>query len=154
MQCVNYIRARGLNHRYFKAFLEYLDCDYPDVVCFFAVRWLSRAATLKRFRKQRQETKLFTEGKHQNVAFLSDENCLNNLAFLTDITQHLSEMYLKLQGKCQLVNKLLDHICAFEKKIELFQVQLGRATLTQFTCLVARKMEFPDLDYTNYAASV
>ena len=31
---------------------------------------------------------------------------------------------------------------------------MGRATLTHFTCLAARKMEFPDLDSTNYAASV
>ena len=40
VQCLNYIRARGLNHRQFKAFLEYLDCDYPNVVQFSAVCWL------------------------------------------------------------------------------------------------------------------
>ena len=50
--CVNYIRAQGINHRQFKAFLEYLDCDYPDVVYFSAVRWLSRAATFKRYCNQ------------------------------------------------------------------------------------------------------
>ena len=50
--CVNYIRAQGLNHWQFKAFLGYLDCDYLDVVCFSAIRWLSRAATLKRFWKR------------------------------------------------------------------------------------------------------
>ena len=27
VQCANYIRARLLKHRQFKAFLEYLDCD-------------------------------------------------------------------------------------------------------------------------------
>ena len=52
------------------------------------------------------------ESKHHNVAFLCDENWLNYLAFLTDIAQHLSE--LKLQGKSQPVNKMLEHICAFE----------------------------------------
>ena len=30
VQCVNYIRARGLNRRQLKAFQEYLDSDYPD----------------------------------------------------------------------------------------------------------------------------
>ena len=59
--------------------------------------------------------KLFMESKHQNAAFLSDENMFNDLAFLTDITQHLTEMNLKLQGICHLVNKLFEHICAFEK---------------------------------------
>ena len=82
------------------------------------------------------------ESKHQNVAFLSNENWLNDLAFLTDIT-HLSELNLKLQEKSQLVNKMFEHICAFEKKLQLFQVQLSRATLTHFTCLATRRLEFP-----------
>ena len=55
--------------------------------------------------------------------FLCDENWLNDLAFLTNITQHLSELNLKLQGKSQLVIKLFEHICALEKKLELLQVQ-------------------------------
>ena len=44
------------------------------------------------------------------------------------------------------MNKLFEHICAFEKKLELFQVQLSRATLTHFMCFATRKLEFPDLD--------
>ena len=48
VECVNNISARGLNHRQFKAFRKYLDCDYPDVVYFSAVRWLSKTVTLKR----------------------------------------------------------------------------------------------------------
>ena len=108
---------------------------------FSAVCWLSRAATLKRFWNLRQEIKFFMESKRQNVAFLSNENWLND---------YLSDLNLKLQGKSQLVNKMFEHICAFEKKLELFQVQLSRATLTHFTCLATRKLEFPDLDCTNY----
>ena len=94
------------------------------------------------------------ESKHLNVAFLSDENWLNDTAFRTDIRQHLSELNLKLQVKSQLVNKLLEHISAIEKKLELFQIQVGRAMLTQFPCLAVRKMELPYLDSTNNAASV
>ena len=45
--CVSYIRARGLNHRQFIAFLEYLDCNYPDVVYFSAVRWLKKLPFLE-----------------------------------------------------------------------------------------------------------
>ena len=48
------------------------------------------------------------------------------------------------------MNKLFEYI---EEKLELFQVQLGRATLTHFMCLAASKMEFPDLDSTSYAAN-
>ena len=67
-----------------------MDCDYPDVVYFSAVHWLSRAATLKRFWNRRQEIKPFMESKYQNVAFLSDENWLHDIVLLSDITQHLS----------------------------------------------------------------
>ena len=74
VQCVNYIRAQGLNHRQLRAFLEYPDCNYPDVVYFSAVCWLSRVATLKRLWNLRQDIKLFLESKHQNMAFLGDEN--------------------------------------------------------------------------------
>ena len=49
-----------------------------------------------------------------NMAFLSGENWLSDLAFLTDITQHLSELNLKLQGKSQFVNKLFGHVYAID----------------------------------------
>ena len=52
------------------------------------------------------------------------------------------------------MNKLFEHICAFEKRLELFQVQLGIATLTHFTCHAASKIEFPDPDSTNFVASL
>ena len=154
VQCLNYIRARGLNYRQCKAFLDKLDSEYPDVMYFSTVPWLSRAVPLKRFWNLRQEIKFFMESKHRNMAFLSDENWLNDLAFLTDITQHLSDLNLRLQGKSQLMNKLFEYICAFEKKLELFQVQLRRATLTHFMGLATRKLEFPYLDCTKYRASV
>ena len=92
--------------------------------------------------------------KHRNVTFLSNENCLNDFAFLTDITQHFSDLNLNLQRKNQLVNKMFEHICDFEKKLELFQVQLRRATLMHFTYLATRKLEFFDLDCTKYGARV
>ena len=84
------------------------------------------------------------ERKHQNVRFLSNENWLNDLAFLN----------LKLQGKGQPVNKMFQHICAFEKKLELFLVQLSRGILRHFKCLTRRKLEFSDLNCTTYGASV
>ena len=67
-QCVNYIRARGLNHRQFKAFLEYLDL-YISLLYVASVE----LPLLKRFCNLRQEIKQFMESKHQNVTFLCDE---------------------------------------------------------------------------------
>ena len=99
-----------------------MDCDYPDVGYFSAVHLLSRAATLMRFWNQRSDINLLMESKDQNAAFLSDENWLNDLAFLTDIAQQLN---MKLQWKRQLVNKLFEHICALEKKFGTVSVSVG-----------------------------
>ena len=57
------------------------------------------------------------ESKLQSVAFLCDENWLNDLAFLTEIKQHLSELNMKPQEKSQLVGNLFEHICASREKI-------------------------------------
>ena len=52
------------------------------------------------------------------------------------------------------MSRLFEHICAYDKKLDPFQVQFGTAMLTYCMCLAARKMEFPHLDSSNYAASV
>ena len=127
VQCVNYIHAQGLNHHQFKAFLEEFDSDYPDVY-FSAVRWLSKTATLKRIWNLQNEIQTFMESKHQDVSYSNDDDWLNDFAFLTNITQHLSEFNLKLQGKSQLVNKMSEHICSFERKLHLFHIQLGKTS--------------------------
>ena len=61
------------------------------------------------------------ESNHQNVAFLSDEIWLKDWAILTDITQHLSELKLRQQGKRKLENNLFGHICSLEKKLNCFR---------------------------------
>ena len=43
-----------------------------------------------------------------------------------DITQYLSDLNLKLQGKNQLANKMFEHIQLFNRKLEPFQSQLKK----------------------------
>ena len=69
VKAVNFIRSWGLNHREFKAFLEKVGSGYDDEVYFSKVRWLSKAATLKRFQLLLPEIKVFLEEKKQNVDF-------------------------------------------------------------------------------------
>ena len=49
VKAVNFIRSRGLNHREFKAFLDEVGSGYDDIIHLSKVRWLSKAATSKRF---------------------------------------------------------------------------------------------------------
>ena len=61
--------------------------------------------------------------KEQDVTFFY-KRFLTDLTFLVDITQHLADLNLKLQGKNQLANKMFEHIQLFNRKLELFQSQL------------------------------
>ena len=63
VSCVNYIRSWGLNHWHFKSFLQALNSDYPAVNYFCAVRWLRRAATLRKFEISKRLFKLLWKVK-------------------------------------------------------------------------------------------
>ena len=56
------------------------------------------------------------ETKNENVTFLKDVKWLNDLAFLSDVTQHLAQLNGKLQGRNQLANKMFEHITSFQRK--------------------------------------
>ncbi|XP_066978980.1 general transcription factor II-I repeat domain-containing protein 2B-like [Macrobrachium rosenbergii] len=116
VKAVNFIRSRVLNHREFKAFLDEVGSEYEDVVYFSKVRWLSKAATLKRSQLLLPEIKVFLEEKKQNVDFLENEEWLNDLSFFVDITEVLAELNLHLQGKDQLCSSMFERITSFTKR--------------------------------------
>ena len=59
IKAVNFIRARGLNHRQFQKFLDDLDTEHQDLAHFSEVRWLSKGSMLRRFYELRKEVPLF-----------------------------------------------------------------------------------------------
>ena len=59
IRAVNFIRARGLNHRQLQKFLENLDTKYQDLAYFSEVRWLRKDSMLQRFYELRKEVVLF-----------------------------------------------------------------------------------------------
>lgn len=146
VQTVNFIRARGLNHRQFQAFLADVGSDHEDIVYFSRVRWLSRAATLKRFYSLLDDLKIFLDNKDQEITFLTDEQWLADLAFLVDITKYLSDLNLKLQGKDQLCTQLYEHVLAFTKKLLLLEKQLEQKQLIHWETLSTRKQDTLDFD--------
>ncbi|TWW54356.1 Protein ZBED8, partial [Takifugu flavidus] len=98
-----------LNNRQFKELLSELESEYGDLVYHCEVRWLSRSNMLARFYTLREEVKHFMEMKGKPVMELSDGKFLSDLAFMVDITKHLSELNIKLQGPNQLVSSLLSN---------------------------------------------
>ena len=87
-QVVNFITAKGLNHRQFKSFLKELDSKFRDVPHHTEVRWLSRRKVLSRCFETREGTFQLMESK-EVTAEIRDKKFLCALAFLSDIVSHL-----------------------------------------------------------------
>ena len=46
---MNFIRARGLNHKQFTFFLSIMDSEYRELLYHIEVRWLNRENVLTRY---------------------------------------------------------------------------------------------------------
>ena len=74
--------------------------------------------------------KSFMESKNPNLSFLTNIEWLNDLAFLTDVSQQLSKLNKPLQERHQRANIMFEHVTLFQKKLELFKNQLSMSTRT------------------------
>ena len=67
---------------------------------------------------------------------LNNWKILSDLAFLVDITGHLNNLNLKLQGPNQLITSLLSYIKSFESMLHLLITQLKNNCFTHFPTLI------------------
>ena len=143
---VNYLRSRKLKYRLFKSFLEETDAEYGDVVYNTDVRWLSRAKVLKRFIAFKDEIAVFLETESQKFPELHDSSWNEDLFFLGDITSHLNDLNIKLQGKEKLIFDLLAAVNGFNSKLKLFKSQLLKGILVNFPICQQRILQERHLD--------
>ncbi|XP_076827101.1 general transcription factor II-I repeat domain-containing protein 2 [Brachyhypopomus gauderio] len=132
-RAVNTIRAKGLNHRQFKAFLGELDTEYGDLPYHTEVRWLSQGKVLQRCFELREEICLFMESKGKDTTELRDETFLCEMAFLCDITSHLNVMNLQLQGRGCVISDMYSTVKAFKTKLSLWETQMQKDNLSHFS---------------------
>jgi hypothetical protein len=124
---VNFMRARGLNHRQFQEFLtQECETDHDDVVYYSDVRWLSRGKVLKRDFVLRNEIQQFMQSKGKPIAEFNDPKWMTDFAFVTDISLHMNDLNTRLQSKDRLVHTLFDHIKASVAKLKLWEAQLAK----------------------------
>ncbi|UYV62467.1 EPM2AIP1 [Cordylochernes scorpioides] len=119
---VNFIRSFGLNHRQFRQFIA--EIGETDLPYHTAVRWLSCGKVLQRFFELRAVIEIFLNEKHRPLTELQNNAWLWKLAFYVDLTKHVNELNLRLQGENQHLPDLYTNIKSFRMKLILFQLQL------------------------------
>ena len=146
---VNFIRARALNHRQFKTFLEEVDAAYGDICFYTEVRWLSKGKVLKHVLALNTEICQFMEDNGRETQ-LGDDHFLCDVAFLADITRHLNELNVALQGKNRKISDLYSSVKAFKSKLRLFLRHIGANNFAHFPHLKQREDDGVAIDTQPY----
>lgn len=161
IRVVNFIVARALNDRQFNALLEEVGNQYPGLILHNNVRWLSRGKVLNRFAACLSEIRIFLEMKGVKHPELDNTAWLLHFHYLVDITGHLNQLNVKMQGIGNTISSLQQAVFAFESKLEVFlrDIETGRLLhfggLQQFrdACLASDPTQHLDLqqlaDYTS-----
>ena len=96
------------------------------------VRWLSHVNVLQQFIALKPEISKFLETEPKEFSEQDDSSWNEDFFFLGDITSHLNDLNIKLQGKGKLIFDLPAAVNAFKVKLRLFKSQLSKGMLTQF----------------------
>ena len=62
--------------------------------------------------------------KHTDISELGDSKFISDLAFLCDLTSHLNNLNIHLQGRYQVITTMFDAIKSFKCKLLLWTAQL------------------------------
>lgn len=132
IQVVNFIVARALNDRQFKTLLDEVGNNYPGLLLHSNVRWLSRGKVLSRFAACLSEVRTFLEMKNVKHPELANTEWLLKFYYLVDMTEHLNQLNVKMQGVGNTVLSLQQAVFAFENKLELFIADIETGRLLHF----------------------
>lgn len=164
IKVINMIRGgnRALLHRKLKLFLEEMEAEYGDLLLYNHVRWLSAGKCLERFFGIRKDipaflNKFVSADTTQLEEELQSVDFLKELAFLTDITTHLNELNLNLQGRNKLMLDLIGNVNGFRNKLKIFKLSLSKNDLSHFSSCRKLAEESEDdgiLDFSEFAGNI
>ncbi|UYV61332.1 hypothetical protein LAZ67_1004422 [Cordylochernes scorpioides] len=110
---------------------------------------------LKQFWDLKEEICQFLITKNQDITLFSDQVWLQEFSFMVDITKHLSDLNLKLQGKDQIITNMCDQVNAFKCKLVFWEKQLKNEDLMQFpTCNMYKSSLGETASYQKYAEKI
>jgi zinc finger BED domain-containing protein 5/7/8/9 len=133
---VNFIKGRPLQQRLFTILCGEMGSLHDSLFLHTEVRWLSRGRVLKRVFELRDEIQLFLlEQKHAAAKQFENNTWLANLAYLTDIFDHLNTLNCSLQGAEFTRINLTAKVMAFYNKLTLWKRVTEGNVFTMFTGL-------------------
>ena len=130
--CINFIKKRDLNNRIFKQVLKNFDADCDDLLYFCVVRWTSCGNMFGHLHYLLSEIIEFRNLMKYPLTELEDENWLCDLGFMVDITKHINDLNVQLQGPDQLLNSMFSQIKSFTSMLSLWENQLKDNDCTHF----------------------
>ncbi|XP_074026226.1 EPM2A-interacting protein 1-like [Leptinotarsa decemlineata] len=150
---------RSLLHRQLKQFLVETEAEYGDLLMYNHVRWLSAGKCMERFFAIRKEIPAFlnkyvSSDTTELEEKFKDPEFLRQLAFITDLTNHLNKLNLSLQGRNQTVSDLIGMINGFRNKLNVFKRALEKNNLTHFPSCLQIAEEFNEEQQINGAPVV
>ncbi|XP_076330791.1 general transcription factor II-I repeat domain-containing protein 2-like [Tachypleus tridentatus] len=164
VKVINMIRGgnKSLLYRQLKQFLEDMEAEYGDLAFYNQETWLSARKCLELFFVIRKEIPAFinqfvSSDTTQSEEELKSKDFLKQLAFLIDITTHLNDLNLKLQGQNQMVSNLIGNINGFRNKLRIFNVCLEKNDLTHFPSCQHLIEQFKDdepLDFSEFYVNI
>ena len=146
---VNNIKARGLNHKQFKALLQDMEAPYSDVPYHTKVGWLSLGKVLKRVWELKEEICLFLALKEKESDFpeLHDNDWMSDFAFAVDIMEYMNELNTNLQGKNMLAHNMHAKVVAFKSKLLLIYEGMKKGNCSHMPTLKETGVSRIKLEY-------
>ena len=161
VKMVNLIRGgnKSQRHRSFVSFLDELNAEFSDLPQYTSIRWLSAGKVLTHFFGLRKEILSFfeeelMESTNTFQAQLRSIEFLCDLAFLTDMINHLNVLNLNLHGKGQSISHLVGHVEGFCSKLVLFTNRLQNNNLAHFPSCSVIKEEYSNADFTQFVSNI
>uniref|UniRef100_A0A8C1IF94 HAT C-terminal dimerisation domain-containing protein n=1 Tax=Cyprinus carpio TaxID=7962 RepID=A0A8C1IF94_CYPCA len=120
-----FIRSTSsLQHRLFCMLLSEMSAEHHDLLLPNDVKWLSKGKALERFSsKKKAET---------HLSRILDDNFMADACFLSDIFKHLNDLNLALQGRDKTAIDLVEQMCTFPVKLDLFATDLSIGRMLHF----------------------
>lgn len=133
IKVVNHIKQSAKNSHCFSKLCKDLGSKHMQVLYHSEVRWGLRGKVLSRFYELKTEIATFPSENNSPYAELFDnEICLAQVAYLTDVFEHLNALNVSMQGRRHNIFEQSDKIAVFQKKITLWVNHLSKDRLDMF----------------------